>query len=69
LLTVEGRINYDRLQPVYSEYNIDPHRRSFRISSRIDQDKMRAEMRDGVITLILPKVEEAKPRKIEVKSG
>jgi HSP20 family protein len=69
LLTVEGKINfnkYEGLQPIYSEYNIGPYRRSFRISSRVAQDKIRAEMRDGVISLILPKAEEAKPRRIEV---
>jgi HSP20 family molecular chaperone IbpA len=70
VLTVEGKINfskYEGLQPVYSEYNIGPFRRSFRISSRIDQDKIRAEMQGGVITLVLPKAEEAKPRRIDVK--
>jgi HSP20 family molecular chaperone IbpA len=70
VLTVEGKINfskYEGLQPVYSEYNIGPFRRSFRISSRIDQNKIRAEMQGGVITLVLPKAEEAKPRRIDVK--
>lgn len=72
VLTVEGTINfgkYEGLQPVYSEYNVGPFRRSFRISSRIDQDNINAELSDGVITLVLPKVEEAKPRRIEVRTG
>jgi HSP20 family protein len=72
MLTIEGRIDfnkYEGLQPVYSEYNIGPFRRGFRISNRIDQDKIKAEARNGVITLTLPKAEEAKPRRIEVMSG
>ena len=70
VLTVEGKINfgkYEGLQPIYSEYNIDPYRRSFRLSSRVDQDNIRAELRDGVVSLVLPKAAEAKPRRIEVK--
>jgi HSP20 family protein len=69
LLTVEGRIDfgkYEGLQPVYTEYNVGPYRRSFRIPNRIDQDRINAEINGGVMTLILPKAEEAKPRRIKV---
>ena len=69
VLRVEGRLDfskYEGMQPVYTEYNIGHYRRSFSLSSKVDQDRISAQMQDGVLTLRLPKAEEAKPRRISV---
>ena len=69
VLTVEGRLDFSKyreLQPLYTEYNIGHYSRSFRLSTKIDQSKIGAEMKDGVLSLALPKVAEAKPLTIQV---
>lgn len=69
VLTINGQIDfskYEGLQPLYIEYNIGNYSRSFQISSKIDQDGIKAELKDGVMTLVLPKAEKAKPRRITV---
>jgi HSP20 family protein len=70
LLNVEGRLDlskYEGLQPLYTEYNIGHYSRSFQLSNKIDQNRIEADFKDGVLSLRLPKVEETKPRSIEVR--
>ena len=69
VLKVDGRIDfskYESMEPVYSEYNVGHYARSFTLSNKVDQDKISANLEDGVLTLTLPKAKQAQPRKIAI---
>ncbi len=53
---------YYRTERSYGSFS-----RSFSLASSVDVTKIGAEYKDGVLTLSLPKAEEAKPRQIDVK--
>ena len=58
----EKRKNYHRVERTYGRFE-----RSFRLPSRIVVEKIDAKFRDGVLTLRLPKSEEARPKQIPIK--
>jgi len=56
-------------EDILIEYEIGKYHRQFNLSSVIDQSKIDAKLNDGVLRLSLPKVEEVKPRRVEIKTG
>ena len=69
VLSIEGRValqEYENLSPVYTEYNVGNYARRFSVSPDIDGERIKARMSNGVLELELPKMERAKPRRIEV---
>jgi HSP20 family molecular chaperone IbpA len=69
ILRVDGRIDftkYEGMEPVYTEYNIGHYTRSFTLSNKIDQEHISAQLDDGVLTLTLPKVKDAQPKRIAI---
>lgn len=72
VLTIRGQARTTRpenLQLVYAEYDEGDYERVFTLSEDFDPDRIRAEMRAGVLTLTLPRAEAAKPKKIAVKAA
>jgi HSP20 family protein len=53
--------------PLYRESRQADYRRVFELDPSVDTDGIDAEMRQGVLTLTLPKAERVKPRKIQIK--
>jgi HSP20 family molecular chaperone IbpA len=72
LLSISGTVSltpYEKLGPVYTEYEVGNFEQSFRVSSRIDGARIEARLTDGVLELHLPKVAEAQPRQIAIQAG
>jgi len=69
VLRVDGRIDFSEyrdMEPVYAEYNVGHYARSFALSDKIDQERISANLEDGVLTLTLPKAKHAQARKIAI---
>jgi HSP20 family molecular chaperone IbpA len=69
-LTIVGKPYIDiseKAQILYQEFEPITFRRSFLLSNVINKDKIKANLQDGILTLILPKAEKLQPRKIEIK--
>lgn len=70
-LTITGRIDSvegEKEVSLYREFLYGDYFRQFALSYVIDQNKITAKMEDGVLRLILPKVEKMKPQKIKVST-
>lgn len=70
-LVINGEVSqeaYTDEEVIHNEYNIGHYHRHFVVSDAINRDKSEAKMSDGVLSLILPKAEHIKPRKIEVRA-
>jgi len=71
-LTIEAPISLNapaELQAVYAEVRSGRYRRSFTLSRELDSQRIEATLKDGVLSLRLPKLEQARPRRIEVQAG
>ena len=71
ILTVEGKRKpleiSQEAQVLLNEMQVRDFSRSIRIDVEIEVNKITAEMEDGILSVTLPKMEEAKPKQIEVK--
>jgi HSP20 family molecular chaperone IbpA len=59
----------ERLQPVYAEVRVPRYRRAFTLSRELDAGRIDASLKDGVLTLRIPKHEHAQPRRVQVQVG
>ncbi len=72
VLTINGRVDDyfpEDHRLMYAEYGTGDYRRSFTVTDAIDHNRIEATMKNGVLKLVLPKGEQAKPKKISVKTA
>jgi HSP20 family molecular chaperone IbpA len=70
MLTIEGEVSVlmpESMEANYAEVSVPRFRRAFTLSKELDASKVSAELKQGVLTLRIPKAAHAQPRRIEIK--
>jgi HSP20 family molecular chaperone IbpA len=71
-LVIHGKVaprQKDVQNYLYREYGVGDFYRAFAIGEDIDPRRISAELKNGVLTVHLPRTEAVKPRRIDVKAG
>jgi HSP20 family molecular chaperone IbpA len=69
-LSIEGKAEIpmaDGMEALYADVQSTRYQREFSLSSELDGEKASANLKDGLLTLTIPKREQYQPRKIEVR--
>jgi len=69
-LVVTGHVTHGEDEDdyvLYREYDVGHYHRHFGLPPTIDRTRIEASMADGVLTVVMPKVEQAQPRRIAVR--
>ena len=72
VLTIRGHTGeqeHPGYRKLYAEYGEADYERTFTMSEDIDRSGIEASLEHGVLRLVLPKAESAKPKKIQVKAA
>lgn len=71
-LLIEGGVSPrtpDGLEAIYAEVRVPRYRRSFTLSRELDTTRIEANLKDGILSLRIPKQAHAQPRRIAVTAG
>lgn len=72
VLTINGYVEPEQPKGrslAYVEYRVGDYQRAFSLSDQIDREGIEAAVKDGVLRLHLPKITEARVKKIAIKAG
>jgi len=72
VLTINGNVEMEPPEGYslsYAEYRVGDYQRAFSLSDQIDREGIEATVKDGVLRLHLPKITEARIKKIAIRAG
>jgi HSP20 family protein len=68
-LTIDGEVSFtmpEGMEASYAEVSVPRFRRVFTLSKELDAGKVSAELKNGVLSLRIPKAAHAQPRRIDI---